>query len=288
MQLGTAFPQDKTALDPGAVKTYAQAVEAMGYTFIHGGEHVLGADTTNRPDWTGPYNVHNVWREPFPLFGFLTACTSTITLGTSILVLPLRQTPLVAKQAAEVDVLSGGRFRLGVGIGWNDVEFEAMGMDVHTRGRRSEEQVELLRALWTQEVVDFKGKWHRVDQAGINPMPVQRPIPIWFGGGEADVALKRIARLGDGWIPPGRPGPETEAMVARFRQYVRDAGRDPSSISLSGRANVAGATPDQWVEMYKGWETLGATHMAVSTNGAGVTSIDQHIEFLRRFKEAVS
>lgn len=286
MQLGAAFPQDKTMLDPGAVRAYAQAVEAMGYGFIHGGEHVLGVDTTNRPDWTGPYDVHNVWREPFALHGFLAACTSRVTLGTSVLVLPLRQTALVAKQAAEVDVLSNGRFRLGIGVGWNEVEFEAMGMDVHTRGRRMEEQIEVLRALWIQETVSFQGKWHTISEAGINPLPVQRPIPIWFGGGSVDTALKRIARLGDGWIPPGRHG-ETGPMVSRFHELLREAGRDPSSVAIAGRHNVAGGTPDDWVEAYNGWQTVGATHLSASTNGAGVTTAEQHIEALRKFMDTV-
>jgi len=284
MQLGAAFPQDHTMLDPGAVRAYAQAVEAMGYSYIHGGEHVLGVDRTNRPDWTGPYDVHNVWREPFALHGFLAACTSTLTLGTSVLVLPLRRTALVAKQAAEVDVLSGGRFRLGVGVGWNEVEYEAMGMDARSRGRRVEEQVEVLRALWTQETVTYYGKWHTISEAGINPLPVQRPIPIWFGGGGVDAALRRIARLGDGWIPPGRHG-ETGPMVGKFRGYLHEAGRDPASVAIAGRVNVAGGTPDQWIEAYQGWKAVGATHLAASTNGAGVTNADQHIEALRRFME---
>lgn len=286
MQLGVAFPQDTTALDPGAVRTFAQAAEAIGYDFIHGGEHILGADPTNRPGFSGPYTHKNIWREPFPLHGFLAACTTRITLGTSILVLPLRQTALVAKQAAEVDVLSGGRFRLGIGVGWNDVEFEALGVDVHTRGRRVEEQIALLRALWTQEVVDFHGKWHTISEAGINPLPVQRPIPIWFGGGAVEPALNRIARLGDGWIPPGRHG-DTGPMVQRFKELVSEAGRDPSTIAISGRTNIGAGTPDDWLEAYRGWRDLGATHLAASNNGAGITSIDQHIDVLRRFMGTV-
>lgn len=286
MQLGVAFPQDKTLLDPGAVREYAQAVESMGYDFIHGGEHVLGADTTNRPDWSGPYDIHNVWREPFALHGFLAACTSRVTLGTSILVLPLRQTALVAKQAAEVDVLSNGRFRLGIGVGWNEMEFEAMGMDVRTRGKRTEEQIEVLRALWTEESVSFKGTWHTISDAGINPLPVQRPIPIWFGGGGVDSALRRIARLGDGWIPPGRHG-DSEPMISRFRELALDAGRDPSAIAIAGRHNIAGGTPDDWTAACKGWQAIGASHLSASTNGAGIDSADKHVEILRKFIETV-
>ena len=286
MELGVAFPQDSTMLDPGATRDFAQAVESMGYSFIHGGEHILGADPTNRPGFSGPYTHKNIWREPFPLHGFLAACTSRITLGTSILVLPLRQTALVAKQAAEVDVLSGGRFRLGIGVGWNEVEFEALGMGVHTRGKRSEEQIEVLRALWTQEVVTFHGKWHTISEAGINPLPVQRPIPIWFGGGSVESALRRIARLGDGWIPPGRHG-ETGPMVQRFKELLREAGRDPAAVAISGRVNIGGQTPEQWREACKGWQSIGATHLGASTNGAGVTSPGGHIDLLRRFIEEV-
>jgi probable F420-dependent oxidoreductase len=287
MQLGVAFPQDTTMLDPGAVREYAQAVEAMGYDFVHGGEHVLGADTTNRPDWSGPYDIHNVWREPFALHGFLAACTSRVTLGTSILVLPLRQTALVAKQAAEVDVLSNGRFRLGIGVGWNEIEFEAMGMDARTRGKRTEEQIEVLRALWTQESVSFRGTWHTISDAGINPLPVQRPIPIWFGGGGVDTALRRVARLGDGWIPPGRHG-DTGPIIEKFRGYLKESSRDASKVAIAGRHNIAGCTPDDWVAAYQGWRAIGATHLSASTNGAGVETADDHIATLRRFMETVS
>ncbi|HLE81312.1 MAG TPA: LLM class F420-dependent oxidoreductase, partial [Dehalococcoidia bacterium] len=194
MQLGVVFPQTEIGADPGGVRNYVQAVEQMGYAHLAIYDHVLGADPTNRPDWRGPYTSKTLFHEPMVLFGYLAALTQRLELVTSIIILPQRQTALVAKQAAEIDVLAQGRFRFGVGIGWNQVEYEALGEDFHNRGRRMEEQIAVLRALWTQEVVTFEGKWHRITEAGINPLPVQRPIPIWMGGG-AEPVLQRIARL---------------------------------------------------------------------------------------------
>ena len=208
MQIGAIFPQTEIGQDPGVIREYAQAVEELGYGHLLAFDHVLGADTSTRPDWRGPYTSKTMFHEPLVLYGYLAAITQRIELVTGIIILPQRQTALVAKQAAEVDVLSGGRLRLGVGIGWNDVEYEALGENFHNRGRRSEEQVELLRELWTKEAVTFEGRWHRVTAAGINPLPVQRPIPLWFGSGPTDAALQRIARLGDGWFPQFRPDDE--------------------------------------------------------------------------------
>ena len=212
---------------------------------------------------------------------------------TGILILPQRQTALVAKQAAEVDVLSGGRLRLGIGVGWNPVEYEALGEDFHTRGRRSEEQIEVLLALWTQQVVNFTGHWHQITYAGLNPMPVQRPIPIWIGAGSAaspiptQAALRRIAALADGWFPLFPPDDAGRKVIARIRDYAKEAGRDPASIGLEGRATVAGKGPEDWVTEVKAWEGLGATHLSLGTSGAGLKSPDAHIDAIRRFKEVV-
>ena len=183
------------------MRAFAEAAEGLGYAHLVFYDHVLGADTNRRPDWQGPYSHEDTFHEPLVTFGYLAALTSRIELVSGIIILPQRQTVLVAKQAAQVDVLSGGRLRLGVGIGWNDVEYEGLGQNFHDRGKRSEEQVELLRALWTNEVVDFQGRWHSIPGAGIKPLPVQRPIPVWFGGGRSDGVLRRIARIGDGWFP---------------------------------------------------------------------------------------
>src|SRR5579864_3397066 len=197
MRIGVVFPQTEIGNDPIAIRDYAQAVEDLGYQHVLAYDHVLGAGLAHRPNWQGPYTSETPFHEVFVLFGYLAAVTHKVELVTGILIVPQRQTALVAKQAAQVDILSQGRLRLGVGIGWNEVEYEALGEDFHTRGARSGEQITVLRLLWTQPVVDFKGRWHHIPEAGINPLPVQRPIPIWLGG-EADAVLERVGTMGDG------------------------------------------------------------------------------------------
>ena len=204
---------------------------------------------------------------------------------TGVLILSQRQTALVAKQAAEVDVLTGGRLRLGIGTGWNAVEYEALGEDFHNRGRRSEEQIEVMRALWTGDLVTFDARWHKITDAGINPLPVQRPIPVWFGGMDERV-LRRTARIGDGWLPQFQPGEEARAMLARLQDYAREAGRDPNDIGIEGRIGIAGGSPEEWAAQVSAWRGLGATHLSVNTMGAGLSSPDGHIDAVRRFKEA--
>jgi probable F420-dependent oxidoreductase len=223
----------------------------------------------------------------------MAAITKTLELVTAILILGQRQTALVAKQAAEVDVLSGGRLRLGVGIGWNHVEYEALGQNFHNRGRRTEEQIPLLRALWTQEVVNFKGRWNHVTDAGINPLPVQRPIPIWMGAGgrlspvPPERVLRRVARLADGWFPQFSPDEAGRETITRVREYAREEGRDPSVIGMEARINIADGNPEFWVERAKAWEELGATHISVNTMRAGLESSEAHINAIRQFKEVV-
>ncbi|MHB8648132.1 MAG: TIGR03619 family F420-dependent LLM class oxidoreductase, partial [Thermomicrobiales bacterium] len=196
------------------------------------------------------------------------------------------QTVLVAKQAAEIDVLTGGQFRLGIGVGWNEVEYEALNENFHNRGKRSEEQIAVLRALFTDEVVTFHGKWHHIEAAGLNPMPVQRPIPIWIGG-SSEVTLKRVGEIGDGWFPQRPPDETAREMMEKTRQYARAAGRDPAKIGFDARVNIGGKSPDMWAREVEGWRALGATHLAVNTMKAGLTSPQEHIDAIRRFKEAV-
>ncbi len=288
MQIGVVFPQIEIGADPQSIRDYAQAAEDLGFDYLLAYDHVLGANAATWPDLSGPYRHHDPFHEPFVLFGFLAGITKRIGFTTGILILPQRQTALVAKQAAEVDVLSGGRLRLGVGIGWNPVEYEALGQSFHDRGRRSEEQVEVLRRLWTQELVTYEGKWHKISDAGINPLPVQRPIPIWFGG-HAEAVLQRCARLGDGWIPV-RVGPDEQgrAMIERLRNYARQAGRDPDAIGIESWITIAGRDPDAWAEEARAWKAAGATHISVNTMRAGFDSVGAHIEAIRRFKDAVS
>jgi probable F420-dependent oxidoreductase len=287
MQLGAIFPQTELGSDPVAVRDFAQAAEGLGYQHLLVFDHVLGADASQRAQWQRPYSHKDTFHEPFVLFGYLAAITERIQMTTGILILPQRQTALVAKQAAEVDVLTGGRLRLGVGIGWNDVEYEALGEDFSNRGARCAEQIRLLRMLWTQDVVNFQGRYHHITHAGINPLPVQRPIPIWFGGGAPQV-VRRLARLGDGWFPQFQPDGAGQEKVAQMRESVRAAGRDPKEIGIEGRISVAQGNPDAWNRDAAAWEELGATHLSVNTMRAGIKGPDQHIQAIRRFKEAVS
>ena len=288
MQLGVAFPANELGADPGGLRALAQAVEGMGFSHLCLGDHVLGADVTNRPGYEAefPVTTKTFYHEPLTLIAFLSACAPSLGFATSILVLPQRQTALAAKQAAEIDVLCGGRLRLGIGIGRYEVEYEALRMDFHSRGRRVEEQVALMRALWTEESVTFHGRWHDVSEAGINPLPVQRPIPIWFGGGSrSETALKRIARLADGWFPGSSGFGELAETRQRLLSHAQEAGRNLSTIPMEGRINVARGNPDQWRQAYQSWEQAGATHLSAGAGGSG--SVDEHIAALRRFSEAV-
>ena len=287
MQYGVTFPQTEIGTDPGAVVAYAQAAEELGFDFIQAFDHVLGADTRVRPDWQGFYKHTDQFLEPLVLFGFLAGLTKTIQFETGILILPQRQTALVAKQTAVVDVLSKGRLRVGVGTGWNAVEYEALGKDFHNRGKREAEQISLLRALWTQEVVTFKGKYETVTAAGLNPLPVQRPIPIWLGG-SAEPVLKRIGEMGDGWILTRYvAGAAAEAAFEKVRGYARAVGRDPKTIGFQGRVQLAKSSPGACAEASHAWGKSGATHVTINTMDAGLKGVQGHIEAIRKYREAL-
>jgi len=285
MNIGVVFPQVEIGQDPAAIRDYAQAVEAMGYTHILAFDHVLGANPERPGGWKGPYTYRHAFHEPFVLFGFLAGVTRRVELVTGILILPQRQTALVAKQAAAVDVLSRGRLRLGVGVGWNPVEFEALGEEFKNRGKRIEEQIDLMRALWTKELVTFQGQWHRVPDAGINPLPVQRPIPVWMGG-ESEVVVRRAARLADGWMPHFRPGPDAQAIVDRLHGHIKEAGRDPGRFGIEGRMTLAQVPPEQRTKELAEWRAMrGITHLCIHTVGLGLTTPDEHVRTLERFKK---
>ena len=285
MQLGVIFPQTEIGADPKAVRDFAQAAEEMGYDHLIVFDHVLGADTTQYPGWQGGYTKDHMFHEPLVLYGYLAAVTQRLELVTAVIILGQRQTALVAKQAAEVDVLSGGRLRLGVGIGWNHVEYEALGENFHNRGKRSEEQIAVLRALWTQDVVDFHGRWHHISHAGLNPLPIQRPIPLWFGGGRPGVeaVIERIGRLGDGWFPQFPPDAVGRATIERMRGYARAAGHDPAAIGIEGRIRVSSSPPDTWPRQAEDWGTPGATHLSVHTMDADLRTPDAHIAAIKHF-----
>jgi probable F420-dependent oxidoreductase len=291
MNVGVVFPQTEIGSDPAAIRDYAQAAEALGYTHLLAYDHVLGADTQHHEGWIGTYTSHHMFHEPFTLFSYLAAMTERLHFVTGILILPQRQTALVAKQTAEVDVLTGGRLRLGIGIGWNHVEYEALSENFKNRGRRCEEQIDVLRALWTQEVVTYEGEWHRISHAGINPLPVQRPIPIWFGAGRGsspipvEAVMRRVARLGDGWFPSFQPDDTGHETISRLHDYAREAGRNPADIGMEARINVANGSPDVWAQQAESWRDLGATHLSVNTMNADLSTPDAHIQAIRRFKE---
>jgi len=286
MRIGVIFPQVEIGSDPTAIRDYAQAAEVLGYDYILAFDHVLGANAASRPGWHGSYQHTDMFHEPFVLFGYLAGVTKSIELATGVLILPQRQTVLVAKQAASLDVVSGGRLRLGIGIGWNAAEYEGLGENFHNRGLRSEEQIEVLRALWTQELITYDGRWHEITDAGLNPLPVQRPIPIWFGG-SSDLVLRRIARLGDGWILNMRPDNTGRAAIERMHTYARQDGRDPATIGIEGWVSIANRSPGEWVNEVATWKNFGATHISVNTMNAGLSSPDDHMDAIRRFKEVV-
>jgi len=294
MNVGVVFPQVEIGQDPAVVRDYAQAVEGLGYTHLLVFDHVLGANPERPGGWKGPYTYRHLFHEPFVLFGYLAAVTQRVELVTGILILPQRQTALVAKQAAAVDVLSGGRLRLGVGVGWNAVEFEALGEDFTNRGKRIEEQIDVLRALWTQEVVDFKGRWHRIDQAGLSPLPVQRPIPVWMGGGwdrqkrtVIEPALRRIARIADGWFTHLHANDDGRAGMEAFRRFIEEEGRDPARVPVEGRLPAAKGGPEEWKRGIETFRQIGMMGVELNTMGAGYRSLDEHLDALRRFRELV-
>jgi probable F420-dependent oxidoreductase len=279
MRIGVVFPQTELGGDPAVVRAYGQGVEQLGFTHILAYDHVVGADPTVHQGWQGPYDVDTTFHEPFVMFGYLAAVT-TLELATGIIILPQRQSVLVAKQAAEVDLLTGGRFRLGIGLGWNPVEFEALGEQFANRGKRSEEQVELMRRLWTQRSVTFSGKYHTVTGAGLAPMPNQRPIPVWFGAA-SDRAYERAGRLGDGWFPMMKPGPGLDYAREQVNRAAATAGRDADSLGMEGRASWAGDR-DKVAADIAAWKAAGATHVSVNTMDAGLATVDDHLAALER------
>ncbi|WP_372450853.1 LLM class F420-dependent oxidoreductase [Actinoplanes flavus] len=285
MRIGVIFPQTTLGADRGAVRAYAQATEELGYTHLRAADHVLGADRAAHPGWTRAYDVDSTFHEPFVLFGHLAAITS-LELATAVIILPQRQTALVAKQAAEVDLLTGGRFRLGIGVGWNHVEFEALGQDFDNRGRRYDEQITLLRRYWTERSITHHGEFETVTGAGIAPHPVQRPIPLWFGAGSAP-AYRRIGRLGDGWFPQLAPGSaELEAAQRVISRGGGGGGRAPPPPRGGAGGPGARAAPPQAAKA-PAWRDSGATHLAVNTTQPGITTVDQHIDALTRAAAAL-
>jgi probable F420-dependent oxidoreductase len=278
MRIGVVFPQNELGGDPGAVRAYGERVEELGYTHLLAYDHVVGADPAVHTGWQGPVDIRSTFHEPLVMFGYLAAVTTTLELVTGVIVLPQRQAALVAKQAAEVHLLSNGRLRLGVGLGWNAVEYEALGANKNNRGKRSEEQVEVLRRLWTEDSVTFDGRYHRLTGVGLAPMPVQRPIPVWFAAA-SDPGYERAGRLGDGWFPMLEPGPDLDYARAQVDKAAIAAGRDPAAIGMEAQISWTG-DPDAVVAGLHAWAQAGATHVSINTMGAGLGSVDEHLAVL--------
>jgi probable F420-dependent oxidoreductase len=294
MKLGVALPLTDVGGDPTTVRDFAQAAEGLGYDYLAGTDHVLGVNAASRPDWGNRNTSADFFHDPFVLFGFLSACTSRIEFSTEVLILAQRQTVLVAKQTACLDVLSGGRFRLGIGIGWNPVEFIGLNEDFGNRGRRSEEQVQVMQALWAERHVSFKGRWHTIDDAGINPLPLTRRVPLWYGG-HNEATLQRIAKWGDGWIMLAHPqGDAARAEIAKLHAYVEAAGRKKEAVGLSVWVSAVGDEAS-WRKEMEAWKEAGVTHVTLNNTFGRYyhrripgRSMSDHMTAIKRYQQAVA
>lgn len=278
LRIGIVYPQTELRGDPGAIAVFARAVEDLGFDHLLAYDHVLGAVHDGRnPELAGTYSERDAFHDPFVMFGYLAGITERIGFATGVMVLPQRQTALVARQATDVSLLSGGRLRLGVGVGWNHVEFEALGHDFRTRGARQEEQIRLLRELFTQPVVDFTGRFDRVDRASLLPKPLH-PIPIWLGGA-GEKAYDRAARVADGFIHFGGGAHRAAAAAEDLRQRVAARGREPVGF---GADYVAPATRDVAAQVaeIEAWRAAKGTHISLVTMGVGLESVGNHVDYI--------
>jgi probable F420-dependent oxidoreductase len=285
MDIGVVFPQTEIGGDPGAVRAYGEAVADLGFAHLAAYDHVLGGDTAVLGELGGPYTIDHTFREPLLMFSYLAACTP-LAFATSILIGPQRQTALLAKQAAELDILCGGRFRLGLGIGWNKLEYDALGVPFEQRAAIFEEQIAVLRTLWTQKSVTVDGRFHHIRASGLAPFPLQRPIPIWIGG-HAPSALRRVGRVADGWFPMFRPRGGLEEALETIHEGAAEAGRDLSGFQFEGRLEYAAGGAEAVARHMERWRDAGASHVSVNTMHAGLESVDAHIGALREVAEAL-
>jgi probable F420-dependent oxidoreductase len=282
MNIGFVYPQTEFGNDPLAIRDLVQTAEGLGFTHVLAYDHILGVNPDRSEGWDGPYDYQTPFQSPLLLFSYMAAVTKQLGFITGILILPQRQTALVAKQAATLDVLSAGRLRLGVGIGWNKPEYIALGENFHDRGRRIEEQVSLMRQLWSQPLVNYSGHWHTIPDAGINPLPIQRPIPIWFGG-HAEPVLRRAATIGDGWIPNYRSAEDAQPTLTRVEGYLEQAGRNRSSFGVEARIRYADGNPASWEQLLEGWRAAEATHISFNTMQVGFDTPAKHLDALKLF-----
>jgi probable F420-dependent oxidoreductase len=286
LKIGLVYPQTEYSADPVAIRDYAQTAEGLGFSHILAYDHILGANPERPGGWQGPYTFRHPFQEPLILFTYLAAITQKIEFTTGVIILPQRQTAVFAKQAANLDVLSGGRLRIGIGLGWNAVEYTALGENFSTRGKRIEEQVEVLRLLWTQPLLTYKGRWHDIPDAGLNPLPVQRPIPLWFGG-HAEPVLQRCARLGDGWMPQYRSAIDARPALDKLARYREEAGRSMSDFGIEPRFSYGDGDLSVWLSVIEGWQAAGATHISFNTMGHGFDTPLKHLAAIRLLADAI-
>ncbi len=286
VKFGVVFPHNEIGTDSEAIKSYAVGVDRdlkADHMLIY--DHVLGVDPNLHHGWSGLYDKDVAFHEPFTVFAFMAAVTETVEFATSVLVLPQRQTALVAKQAAELAILSNYRLRMGIGTGWNEVEYEALDVPFEHRGSRQAEQVELMRKLWTDDSLLYEGRFHTVSHASILPRP-ERAIPIWFGG-IAPPLLRRCALLGDGWFPLGTPNEQSARAIETMRKVREEHGLSWKEFGIQAQAQYRGGTPERWKRHARRWADLGCTHLAIATHNAGNTTVEQHLEAARRYLDAV-
>ncbi len=285
MHFGAVLPHNEIPSDPAAVRAYLEGLERLGVTHLLAYDHVLGADRDREGGFTGPYDKHVAFHEPLTFFAYAAAVTSRLEFMSAVLILPQRQTALVAKQAAEVAVLSGNRLRLGIGTGWNRVEYEALNEDFRNRGKREADQVRLLRRLWSESSIDYQSAYHRVDKAGINPRP-SAPVPVWFGG-SAPAVLSRCAELGDGWVPLGAPNDDSRGALEAIRAHREQAGKSMTGFGVQAQAQYAGGHPERWRSHARRWAEIGVTYLAIATQNAGPTDVDGHLNRIGEYLAAV-
>ena len=286
MEIGAVFPHNEIGTDPQAIKDYAQGVEELGVTHLLIYDHVLGADRDRPGGFEGPYDKDVAFHEPFTTFAFIAAVTKKLDMITTVMILPQRQTVLVAKQAAELAILSNNRFKLGIGVGWNAVEYTGLNENFKNRGKRQEEQVELMRLLWESEILEYKGDYHHIDKASINPRP-SKSVPIWFGGG-APQLIERCADLGDGWIPLMGPNEAARKTLAAIKEKRKSKGLDWDNFGVQAQAQYAGGDAERWNKHAEKWRNLGASHLAIATHNAEPTNVDGHLGRIKEYLNAVT
>ena len=281
MKIGAVFPQTEAGTDINAITEYIKEVESLGFDHVLAFDHVLGANASSRADWPWPYQHTDSFYEPITFYSYVAGITNDLELATGVIILPQRQTALFAKQAATLDLLSQGRLRIGIGTGWNEVEYEALGENFHNRGKRSEEQVDLMRKLWSQELVTYQGKYHKVTDAGLNPLPPRKSIPIWFGG-LADPVLRRTAKLGDGWLPLSQNPASNQKYLDRLEGYLEENERSMKEIGVEGRVPL-NISDSEIRENLSSWDRMGATHVSANAMNCGLKFPGEHIKALSNF-----